>query len=421
DARQFRALEARILPDLLATARREARQGLVWSAGCATGEEPYSLAIAAVELGARPSELDIWATDLNSAAVDNAKLGRYPRRRMVGLSVPRVKRFFSPFEDGFEVDPKLREYIRFDGQNLAAPVFPKVIPGSLDLILCRNVIIYFDLATIRGLMDRFLDSLRPGGVLLLGYSESLFKVYDRFQMIEVEGSFVYRRPVPGEAPPEPPRPALPRPVPRSRPGEPAPPAPKRPAGYVSKTTPMPAAPPLRPGAGPPGAPGARLERAVELMQRGDFPAALGVAKKLAEDEATDLDALITLGNIYSLMGHNDQSRDAFTAALACEPLCVEARVFGGVASLQAGELKEAKGELTKALFLEPTLSLGHYLLAQVYERLGEHEQARRSYRNAIAQLRFPQRALAGHYPDMPDSVDTIARAARYALAALEES
>ena len=70
-----------------------------------------------------------------------------------------------------------------------------VAPGSLDLILCRNVIIYFDLPTIRGLMDRFLAALRPGGLLFLGYSESLFKVYDRFEMIEVDGAFVYRRPL----------------------------------------------------------------------------------------------------------------------------------------------------------------------------------------------------------------------------------
>lgn len=168
------------------------------------------------------------------------------------------------------------------------------------------------------------------------------------------------------------------------------------------------------------APANRLDVVVELMHRGDFPAALTVAKKLTEDEATDLDALITMGNLYSLMGMPEQARDAFTAALACEPLCVEARVFGGVAALQVGDLREARAELTKALFLEPTLALGHYLVAQVQERLKEFEAARRSYRNAIAQVRFPQRVLAGHYPDMPSSPETVARASRYALAALEE-
>src|SRR6185369_11417679 len=104
-------------------------------------------------------------------------------------------RFFEFVDDGYQVKPLLRKYVHFEGHNLAAPVFPKVVPSSYDLILCRNVIIYFDLPTIRALMDRFLEALRPGGLLLLGYSESLFQVYDKFEMVEIQGAFVYRRPV----------------------------------------------------------------------------------------------------------------------------------------------------------------------------------------------------------------------------------
>jgi chemotaxis protein methyltransferase CheR len=143
-------------------------------------------------------------------------------------------------------------------------------------------------------------------------------------------------------------------------------------------------------------------------------------QRLLVDEPSDLDALLTLGNLYSLTGRIPEARDTFAQAIQREPLCVEARVFGGVAALQAGKLEEARSELSKALFLEPTLAIGHYLLAQVFERSQEPDAARRSYRNAIAQLRYPQRPLAGHYPEMPDSADAISRAARYALAALEE-
>jgi chemotaxis protein methyltransferase CheR len=156
------------------------------------------------------------------------------------------------------------------------------------------------------------------------------------------------------------------------------------------------------------------------MERGDFPAALSGVKRLLADEPNDLDALLTLGNLQALLGDIAGARDAFAQALQREPLCVEARVFGGVAALQGGELGEARSELAKALFLEPTLAIGHYLLAQVQERSRDFDGARRSYRNAVAQLRFPQRTLAGHYPEMPESSDAISRAARYALAALEE-
>jgi chemotaxis protein methyltransferase CheR len=156
------------------------------------------------------------------------------------------------------------------------------------------------------------------------------------------------------------------------------------------------------------------------MTQSDFPAAIRDVETLLVDEPGHLDALLTLGNLYSLTGRIVDAREAFSQALVREPLCVEARVFGGVAALQAGQLVEARSEFSKALFLEPTLAIGHYLLAQVQERTQDREGARRSYRNAIAQLRFPQRPLAGHYPDIPDSPDAIARVARYALAALEE-
>ncbi len=473
DPKQFRALERFILPQLLAKARREMRKVFIWSAGCATGEEPYSMAMVMSELGALPMEVDVWATDLNLAAVENAKLGRFSVRRAGNISAERLERYFKPVDEGLEVHPIVREYVRFEGLNLAAPSFDDMVaPGSLDLILCRNVIIYFDLPTIRGLMDRFLSALRPGGLLFLGYSESLFKVYDRFEMIEVDGAFVYRRPlttdpkirltlppVPAAAPAAPTAAARPRPPENTSnssgqggpktaapadlsatirerltanakvgsPSEPRSPSePKRPTRLTLEMPPVGSAEPrvMRTTEVPGGAkalpPAERLTLAMRKMMQSDFPAAIRDVEKLLVDEPGHLDGLLTLGNLYSLTGRVADAREAFAQALAREPLCVEARVFGGVAALQAGQLAEARSELSKALFLEPTLAIGHYLLAQVQERTKDREGARRSYRNAIAQLRFPQRPLAGHYPDVPDSPEAIAQVARYALAALEE-
>jgi chemotaxis protein methyltransferase CheR len=490
DPKQFRALESRILPEALWRARRENRRVSIWSAGCATGEEPYSLAMVLVELGALPIEVDLWATDLNLAAVEAARQGRFSSRRVAGMHPDRRTRFFRPVEDGFEIVSSLKDYVRFDGQNLAVPVFEKVKPESLDLILCRNVIIYFDLPTIRALMDRFLAALRPGALLLLGYSESLFKVYDRFEMVEVEGAFVYRRPsaplaprAPGSGPramtigslpavgPRPTDTASPASLSGQKSQEPVstlalhpnsslavlpstralaktlevsrqpPKGPVSKALEVSSATGSPASgsePPRKslemPSAGGEPrtrtgempawslmlAPGERLNAAVRMIERGDFVSAVSTVEQLLMDEPNHLDALLTVGNLYSLTGRIVDAREAFAQAINREPLCVEARVFGGLAALQAGELAEARSELGKALFLEPSLAIGHYLMAQVHERLKDHEAARRSYRNAISQLRFPQRPLAGHYPELPDSAEAISRAARYALAALEE-
>jgi chemotaxis protein methyltransferase CheR len=422
DAGQFRALSKRIIPDLLARARQAGYPLSIWSAGCATGEEPYSLAIVLAESGARPEESQVWATDLNFAAIQAAKAGRFPKRRMQGVSERRTRRFFHSRGDHCEVDDSLRAFIRFEAQNLAAPPFPRLRPESIDLILCRNVIIYFDLPTIRALLGRFLKAIRPNGYLLLGYSESLFRIYDQFEMVDIEGTFVYRRP--GE-----PRKGEQHASGDDRPGK------SRSASH-RETRPQTSVSPRSGstsglGAGgsafelaaPPdrASPLKRLDEGVRLIEKGQFDEALRAVSELTAKNPDDLAALLTLGNIFSLMGRSGESQRAFAKALAREPLCVEAWLFGGVAAVQAGKINDAHSQLRKALFLEPGLAVGHYLLGQVQERLGDRESARRSYRNAIAQLRSPQRELAGHYPDLPGSAETIGRVARYALSALDRN
>ncbi|HYX90444.1 MAG TPA: CheR family methyltransferase [Myxococcaceae bacterium] len=424
DARQFRALERRLLPEFLSRARRHAQNVSIWSAGCATGEEPYSVAMLLIELGALKSEVDLWATDLNLSAIESAKAGRYSSRRMGQVPPERVRRFFRPVEDGHELSEAVRGWVRFEGMNLAAPVFSRVQPSSFDIILCRNVIIYFDLSTIRGLMDRFTAALRPGGFLVLGYSESLFRVYDRFEMVEVEGAFLYRRPhqppVEGQRPAERSSRDLPVVVPARAPARPIAP----PAWRGSPRAP--AQPPVQPEPPPAPAPSAhrppaeRVSEAARLMDLGRFNDAVLALTGGSADAPDDINVLLTLGNLYSLLGRAQDAERLFQEVTTREPLCVEARLYSAMAAMQVNQYERARPELNKALFLEPTLALAHYLAAQVSERLGDRAGARRAYRNAIAQLRFPQRPLAGFYPDLPESPELISRAARYALAALEE-
>ena len=450
DHRQFEGLEQVLIPKQLASARKEGRKMRIWSAGCATGEEPYSVAIVALERGAEPHEVDLWATDLNPAAIESATAGKYPTRRMVGVSEERLAKFFIAAGENYEAVPSLKKVIRFEGHNLAAPVFPMVTPGTLDLIMCRNVIIYFDQPTIRGLMDRFFDALRPGGVLLLGYSESLFRLATKFEMFEVSGSFAYRRPLPGAPPPPPPRPSAPivaprpsapgaayaGPIPQALPGRssgivpamritnsgiPGPFAPSasapRPssAGLLAIPAPAPSAPEAR------RTPVERLDKVIALIEKGEFGQALLGARRLSDDQPEDLAALLTLGNIHALMGNVDEARDLFNVALAKEPLCVEARLYLAIAAIQSGQPEAARVELTRALFLEPKLALGHYLLGQVQEKRGDLDAARRAYKNAISQRKAPPHTLIGHFPELPKTNEAIAQASGFRLAALSEA
>ena len=460
DPRQFRALEKRVIPEALARARRDGRQLRIWSAGCATGEEAYSLAILLDEVGASPDEADLWATDLNQAAIESARAGIYPLRRMGPISPERVRRYFRPVEDGYQVIPSLRDRVRFEGHNLAAPVFAKVEAGTYDIILCRNVIIYFDLPTIRALMDRFHAALRPGAFLVLGYSESLFRVYDRFEMVEVEGAFLYRRPrtdraavlggtfgrplqgvslrgvmegadrrtpesaarlrVTGEFPVIVPARTSPITPPLGIPAASGRPRPQN-TGEIPDPGPVQgereSSPPVSVTR---RAPAERLADAARMVQEGRFEESVRTLNAIRSEEPDDIAASLTLGNVYSVMGRAEAAQQVFSDVVNREPLCVEVRVYAAMALMQVNQYAQARAEISKALFLEPTLALAHYLSAQISERLGDRDGARRAYRNAVTQLRFAQRPLAGYYPDLPDSPELISRAARYALAALEE-
>lgn len=436
DTRQFLAFERDVLPQVMERGRLESRQTRIWSAGCATGEEPYSLSIVALERGETPATVDVWATDLNPAATESASRAFFPARRLVGVSEDRISRFFQTVEGGYQLVQPVRDLIRFEGHNLAAPVWHQVQARSLDVIFCRNVIIYFDQPTIIGVMERFYESLRPGGWMFLGYSESLFKISTRFEMVEVGGTFAYQRPLSNARRAPAPvttvvRPSAPPPPPRSptdvetvlrnlkreatakamsqRGDKPPPPRPSAPV-------PPPAAPkpPLR------KTPVERLAEVVEAIEAGDFPKALRTVRRLADEEPDDLAARLTLGNVHALMGNLDEAREAYQYALSREALCVEARLYTALAEMQGGQLDDAKIELTRALFLEPTLAVGHYLLGQVNERRGDKDGALRAYRNAITQRKQPRHELIGHFPDLPRSNEAIAQAAQYRLAALSE-
>ncbi|MBX7113020.1 MAG: tetratricopeptide repeat protein [Myxococcaceae bacterium] len=423
DHRQFSALQKVLLPEMLERARRERRAVKAWSAGCATGEEPYSVAMVAQELGAKTGEVDVWATDLNPLAVARAAEGVFAVRRMVGVSEQRLERFFVHKGQFYEASRALKAMVRFEGHNLAAPVFPGVVPGSLDLIMCRNVIIYFDEATIRGLMGRFHDALREGGVLLLGYSESLFQLSQQLDMQEIEEAFIYRR-SPKHKPP-PPKPAVVAPRPSSPPWAPRPAASLADASVAITAKipimPLPASKPAeKPVAQAAMGPAERLHAVGTLLHKGDFAQALLVARRLTDEHPDDLASLLTLGNVHAVMGNVDEAEDVLKSALAKEPLCVEARLYLALAAMQQRNFATAKVELTRAIFLEPNLALAHYLSGQVHEKLGDNESARRGYRNAAQLKKVSSRPLLGHYPELPHTGEAIAQAAQYRLAALAE-
>jgi chemotaxis protein methyltransferase CheR len=187
----FEQLAAEALPQI-ESKRAAARRLRLWSAGCSTGEEPYSLAVVLREAMGRLANWDVklLATDIDSKVVATAAEGVYAAERFKGVPVERVKKWFPPAagRPGFSAaSAELKSLITFKQLNLLDP-WP--MKGPFDVIFCRNVVIYFDKATQRRLFDRMADLQEPGGWLFIGHSENLLNVTRRYKLV---GRTVYRR------------------------------------------------------------------------------------------------------------------------------------------------------------------------------------------------------------------------------------
>lgn len=185
EPQQFELLRKQIFPGWLAegSAGRRSKRIRVWSAGCSTGEEPYSLAMVLLESfpPAKGWEFEIHATDLSMAALERARTSIWTCEQAEQIPPRLLKRFMLRGIDSREgmmrASPELRSLLRFRHLNLADESYD--MPGPFDLILCRNVLIYFETAARLRATDRLLDRLAPEGLLLLGHAESLNGVTNR--------------------------------------------------------------------------------------------------------------------------------------------------------------------------------------------------------------------------------------------------
>ena len=188
----FQYLREHVLAPLAAKPK-DGRRLRIWSAGCSTGEEPYSIAMTVLEAlpDAANSNVRILATDLDSEVLDRARRGIYPPERTGNLSPERLQRFFIERQEAGgvcrQIAPEVAALVTFKQLNL---IHALPMRGPLDAIFCRNVVIYFDKDTQRELFARVARLQRPGDLLFLGHSESLFKVCDSYALI---GKTIHRR------------------------------------------------------------------------------------------------------------------------------------------------------------------------------------------------------------------------------------
>ncbi|HEX4782745.1 MAG TPA: protein-glutamate O-methyltransferase CheR [Candidatus Sulfotelmatobacter sp.] len=191
---QLDALRTIVIPKVLeAKSKFPLRRMRIWSAGCSTGEEPYTLSILMLEEAQRRLKdwtIEILATDLNERSLAHAKNATYGTYSTRNLTPYYRQKYFVPEGDQLQVQPTVREGISFSRLNLSDDsrmTFMK----SLDVIFCCNVLIYFDLVSKRRVIQHFYNNLLPHGYLFLGHSESLYGVNEDFRLVHLPGATAY--------------------------------------------------------------------------------------------------------------------------------------------------------------------------------------------------------------------------------------
>jgi chemotaxis protein methyltransferase CheR len=346
DAAQMDFLRSEFLPALIR--RRQGHRSLrVWSAAVAAGQELYSVAMLLREL---LPDIDSWnlhlrGTDINLQALRSAVEGRYPEWSMRAVDPQqRARHFIEDPGGGARVRPELQGLARFSVLNLAGEGFPSMADDlhSFDLILCRNVFIYFDQQRVHEILARIVRCLAPGGVLMLGASDLVAVHVDGLETVQRDGLCYYRLSRPKDA-----APAMPAPAQRTD------------ADALSRL-----------------ASGSRWRELVSLAERADM-------QKLRNDAHSCRQVAVAFGNL----GRPEEALDWCGRALQLEPTSAEAHYLQALLKVEAGDDAAALEALRRALFLAPDLLGAHHQRALLHLRAGHRERGLRSLRNALSLAR----------------------------------
>lgn len=388
-AGQFRALSNVILPELIRRNARE-RKLRLWSAACATGEEPYSLAIALHQKLPADWQIEILATDLSLQALRVAEDATYEQRRLANIPSDLQSRYFEQIEKQFRLRPEIRSLVTFKQLNLTQPLPDQF--RNLDVVFCENVLIYFEQPVVRRVIGQLRDTLRESGYLFLGYAESLYGMSEGFTAVSFGDAYVYRRVNMAAG-----RPASESETPRSteyrhsfkhktstngRPRrstvEPTSAKGRRSSVYntqpqVHSLKPKPEKLPVRPST-------ATIEALIEC---GNLAEATRLAEQWLADEPRSLPARFGLARLYAAQDRDSEAVDLLRQLLTYNSLHAPSYTLLGLLCYRRGETDEAIAQFQHTLYLEPQSPLAYFYLGNIYQQLGQLKEAVVAYRNAI--------------------------------------
>ncbi len=358
DASQFRLLRDHIIPTLIACPERSSRRIRIWSAGCSSGEEAYSIALTLQDMGlyrAYPDwTIEILGTDLNTNVLEKARRAVYSSRAVRNVEGRLLQTYFKRDGERFQLTDEITSRVRFEVGNLTQTPMPST--GPQDIVFCKNVTIYFRSDVTRKLVRGLHDTLAPGGYLLLGHAESLWQMSEGFTLVEHERAFCYKkqnvvsgvsRTVPaGEVRPQPPK--------------------------VRLTTPSTNADAME-----------RYEVCLSAFRAGDWATAESGLTSLIRACPTFVPAYLLLGGVYAHRARYDEAVAQAEMVLRLTELEPRAHLLLGMIASRRQRGEEAVLSLRRALYLDDSLALAHFWLGNLYRDRGDTARACQEYENVV--------------------------------------
>jgi len=365
----FAALETQLLPPLIDARRATSRNLRLWSAGCCTGEEAYTLAILLHRLlpDLEQWNITILATDINPHFLARARSGEYREWSFRSTPAWFKNGYFTPTGDGnYQLQTSIRRLVQFAYLNLVDDVYPALESDTngIDLVLCRNVMMYFEEQGTRAVLHKLHRALTPDGWLALSATESSSPLLAGFSAVAFPNATLYRK---GEAPPQ--------------------------AGAVLPAGPEAASPEMlsaiavAPPAPLPSA-DAAYRQALDHYAAGDYAQAAATLSGATVDEAR---SLALAARAWANLGQLAEACRCGEAAVAADKCDAGLRYLLASLLSERGSSEAAAAALKQALYLAPDFVLAHFALGNLYRRLDQPAQAARHFANA-------RQLLAGYPP-----------------------
>jgi chemotaxis protein methyltransferase CheR len=369
----FEALAKNTLSDLMKLPAKKSLR--IWSAGCSTGEEPYSIAMTIMEAipDWKKRDIRIHATDINSRSLKRAREGVFSSWKMRVTPKHYIEKYFDVIGESYVIRNEVKSLVDFSYFNLQSS--PPLTIGPFDIIFCRNVMIYFTTATTKKVVDMFAGCLTPGGYLYMGHSETLLNVSSRFERHIQEGSFYYRKKAVAMAEPEKPLvKTLVLPVQNRLKAE-----------GTGSITPE-AAPPVIAKPAVEINPENLFKQGLVLLHQENYAKATETFRELLQIKPQHTGAILAEGQIHLAQGRNEEALSCCDKALGLNDLLPEGYFLRGLLFEMDDRVDDAFEEYRKAVLLKIDFVMPHYQLGKLCFRTGDAKASARELRNCVKLL-----------------------------------